>query len=214
VLINNPLTEMPAINQLEILTEKIYQEGIAKAQKESEELLAKAEAEKQKILENARQEAEAMLAKARQESRQLQERTLAELKLAGQQALQNLRENLRSFIAMEVLEKKASSAFNDAQFLQQLVLEVVKHWSPDQPIEIWFPQSLEEKTKTQLRSAIQAMVGQITLHFEAGLPPGFTLKETGKHIELSFTDESFAAFFRPLLRKATNELLFGQTDAY
>ena len=55
-------------DKIQQLTDKLYQEGLAKGQAEGEQILASARAEAEKILKDARSEADAVLALARKDA--------------------------------------------------------------------------------------------------------------------------------------------------
>ena len=55
------------MDKLQELTQKLYDEGLAKGKQDGEALLQKAQAEAEGIVKQAKEEAEALLAKARKD---------------------------------------------------------------------------------------------------------------------------------------------------
>ncbi|MEM6362729.1 MAG: V-type ATP synthase subunit E, partial [Bacteroidota bacterium] len=119
---------MAEINNIEKLTDKIYQEGVEKAQKESKEIISSAEVECNRILEEARKEAKSIVAKAEQEAAKTIRSTENELKLKGKQFISDLQDEIRTLLSSKILKNGTSAAFADAAFLKSAILEAIGFW--------------------------------------------------------------------------------------
>ena len=59
---------MAELNNLDQITDKIYLEGIERAEKESKSILSKTEKEREQILSEAREQADQIITQAKRES--------------------------------------------------------------------------------------------------------------------------------------------------
>ncbi len=78
-------------SRLESLTQRIYEQGVERGREEARALVEKARAEAAEIVASARTEAEELKRSAHDESLGQKSRALAEIRLAGEQALSALR---------------------------------------------------------------------------------------------------------------------------
>ena len=79
-------------NKLQELTDKLYQEGLAKGKEEAAALLAKAREEADAIVKEAKKEATWMVERAEQEAAEHKEQVENEIKMASRHTLSSLKE--------------------------------------------------------------------------------------------------------------------------
>lgn len=108
--------------KLENLTKKIYDEGVERAKKEAEEIIQKARQDAEKIIQKARDEADNIHKKAENESAELKRNTQADLRLAGNQAVSALKQQIKELLAAHILKEKTSELFADPAFLKEMIL--------------------------------------------------------------------------------------------
>ena len=85
-------------NKLELLTKKIYEEGIEKAQQDAQDILNKAKNEADNIVKEAENKANAIIEKAQSESAALRQKTETELGMSAKQAVAALKQQITNLI--------------------------------------------------------------------------------------------------------------------
>lgn len=204
-------------DKLQQLTDRLYEEGIARAQREADELLARARAEAEALLHDARQEAEKLREAAKRESQEQRQRTEAELRLAMQQSLSGLRQQIRSVVTTRLIETPVREALQaDEQgvdFFRALIAEAVSNWNaawPGAPApEVVLPEQARELLEDRLRAHLAELLNEgIALRFDDRLRGGFRIEPAEGGYQVSFSDDDFAAFFSSYLRRPLAEWLF------
>lgn len=196
------------VSNIDLLTEKIYQEGLEKAKKEEKRIINEAKEEAEQIIENAKQKAEEIINEANKNAETTSRNTLSEIKLAGEQAIVKLKQKIRELLQENVLAKPLKQVFDDHQFLKDLILTIAQHSeNPDQAGLI-----LPEKLKTQMNDALENSIKKeadgLTIRFDNKLKGGFQIHYKDKGYIITFTDDDFTEFFKPFLNKKTAEILF------
>lgn len=193
------------MNSLDALSEKIYQEGIEKARKASDELLKEAEEEKKRIINEARQEAQHIRDKAREDSEQLKRSVQADIRLKGRQAISDLKIQLRHLLSEHLLVQPLEQSFTDPAFLRQLITRLVQAWHEKGDLEVLIPAEMEEEIKKTLDADI---VKFLRVNGENFPHSGFRITQTEAGLALDFTPEAFSNFLEPYLEERTRNLLF------
>ena len=85
-------------NKLQELTNKLYEEGLAKGREDAEKLVAEAHQKAEAIICEAREKAAAIEADARRKADELRRNTMTEVSLAGRQAVSALKERIATMI--------------------------------------------------------------------------------------------------------------------
>ena len=68
-------------NKIQELADKIYREGVDKANEEAQKIIAKAQEEAKEIIANAHEEAESIVVSSRKSADELADKTKSELRL-------------------------------------------------------------------------------------------------------------------------------------
>ncbi len=108
---------------VEELIERLREDGVAKGREEAEKIVADAEARARWLVSQAQDEADTLVGKARDEAKALKRSADDALQVAARDMLLSLRERLTHRFAGEV-RRLVGERMNEAEFLQQLVLEV------------------------------------------------------------------------------------------
>ncbi|MEM9297639.1 MAG: V-type ATP synthase subunit E [Bacteroidota bacterium] len=199
---------MAEINNIEKLTDKIYQEGVEKAQKESKEIISSAEVECNRILEEARKEAKSIVAKAEQEAAKTIRSTENELKLKGKQFISDLQDEIRTLLSSKILKNGTSAAFADAAFLKSAILEAIGFWKSSDDLELILPQELEKKLDKAFQGSIKEHTQNLTVSFNDKMSSGFTIVDKEESYQISFSENEFIMLFGSYLTDKTNQVLF------
>jgi V/A-type H+/Na+-transporting ATPase subunit E len=197
-----------SINNLEKLTDQIYQEGIEKAEKQSQKMLKEAEAEKAVILNNAKAEAESILEEAQREAKRLQHSVESELNLKAKQFISDLKAKIEGLLSQKIVETTTKAALADADFMQSAITDVLKHWKETNDLELILPKGLEDKLNGAFVRRIKELTPNMTITFESTLNGGFRIAKKADNYQISFSDDDFIEIFKSYLSEQTNKVLF------
>ncbi|TPV35390.1 V-type ATP synthase subunit E [Paucihalobacter ruber] len=197
-----------SINNLEKLTDQIYQEGIEKAEKQSQKMLQEAEAEKAVILNNAKAEAESILEEAQREAKRLQHSVESELNLKAKQFISDLKAKIEGLLSQKIIETTTKEALADVDFMQSAITDVLKHWKETNDLELILPKGLEDKLNGAFVRRIKELTPNMTITFESTLNGGFRIAKKADNYQISFSDDDFIEIFKSYLSEQTNKVLF------
>jgi V/A-type H+/Na+-transporting ATPase subunit E len=199
-------------NKLQELTNKIYAEGIDKANKEAEEIISRARAEAEKMRREAAREAAAIVEKAENEPGELKKNVHSEIRISARQAINTIKQQVAGLITTRATGEVVKQAFNDREFIRNIIQTAVKNWDPkSQGIDVAL--LLPEKDKKELdeyfmRKQKALLDGGLELRFDENMESGFKIGPRDSSYQISFTEEDFENFFRNYLRPRTTELLY------
>src|SRR6056297_806979 len=120
-------------NKLQELTEKIYNEGVNKANQEAEEIKANAKKQAEKIVKDAKEEAQKITEDAKKKSQELKSKVESELKQASGQTLRSIKQEVTNMITAKAVDKEMKQAFDDNDFIKKVIEAAIKNWSADNP---------------------------------------------------------------------------------
>lgn len=197
--------------KLQELTEKIYQEGVQKAQKEVEILLQAATQKAQNIEQEAQKKAKAIIAEAEKKAEMLDKHVQSELKMSVAQSTSALKQDLTNLLTAKAIEAPVKELFENTAFLQTLVQTVVSSWIAKGTYDLQV--ILPEKDKKELDAAFKKQLAKelskgVELIFSDTVKNGFKVVQSKEGYQLSFTDQDFINYFKAYLRPKTTELLF------
>ena len=104
-------------NKLQELTDKLYNEGLAKGKQEADNLLGEARLKADDIVAEARAEAQKIVSDARREAEDLKSRVAGDIKMASTQTLAALRQQIEHMIETKAVGDKVDEALSDKQFV-------------------------------------------------------------------------------------------------
>ena len=199
-------------SKIDELMNKIYAEGVEKANNEAADILAKAKAEAEAIVKAAKDEAAAVTAKANSDAAALQAKITQELKTAGNQAMVTLKQEIANIITAKALADGVKAATGDAEFIKTLITEIISKWDSSAK-SLDLNVILSEKNKAALadffkNKAAGIMAKGVEVTFDTRMENGFKIGPQDKSFVLSFTDKDFLSFFQSFLKPKTKEILF------
>jgi V/A-type H+/Na+-transporting ATPase subunit E len=195
-------------NRLDSLTQKIYQEGIEKANQEGENIIENAKKEAEKIIKQAKDDAEQIRKSADKDAEEANRNTIASLKLASTQAISSLKQQIKELVTAKVLSEPTKQLFVDQVFLKELILSVSKSWDPKEAIVLSFSPSMEEKVNKAFESSIKKEIENLSITFDKRLANGFKITPQKGSFQITFTDQDFIEFFKPFVRDKAEKILF------
>ena len=122
-------------NKIQELTEKIFNEGVAKGRVEAERLIAEANAKAENIIKAAETEAEAIIAKANKSAEELNANTRSELKLYASQAIGALKSETATIVTDTIVKESVKAAFKE-DLLKEVILKIAEGWNSNEQLVI------------------------------------------------------------------------------
>ncbi len=200
-------------NKLQELTQKLYNEGVEKANAEAEKILAEAKSEAEKLKQDANKDAQKIIADAEQKSAEIKKNVDAELNLATKQSIRTVKQQITEMIVSKVIDEPVKKAFDDAKFVKEVIESVVKNWNPKGndiiDLSVLLPTDLEKEfAKFFTAKAGQELNANLELSFSDSIKGGFKIGPADGSYKISFSDDDFENFFKTYLRPKTIEMLY------
>jgi V/A-type H+/Na+-transporting ATPase subunit E len=200
-------------DKLQVLTDKIYQEGIEQAEKKAEEIVHHAREKADATIKDSQAQAKKIVEDATREAESVRSNINSELKLAGSQMITSLKQEISKVITGDVIDESVSGAMLDADFIKQMLLDIIKKWETldkAPSLDVILSDNLKDKVESAYLKSASKKIKEINISFDGKLSNGFRIKEHGKSYEVTFTEDDFAQFFKIYLRKVTYHKLFDQ----
>ena len=200
------------MDKLQELTQKLYDEGLAKGKQDGEALLRKAAAEAEGIVLKAQEEAEAILAKARKEAEDFKVKVEGDVKMAAQQSVQATRTDIENLVIANVVDNTVDKALSNEEFIKGIITAVAQKFSADEPADLALvlPEALKAKLEPFVSGELGKLLGKgVEASFSKKVAGGFKIGPKNGGYFVSLTDETFKDLIGSYLRPATKKLLFG-----
>ena len=200
-------------NKLQELTQKLYDEGVGKANIEAEKILAEAKSEAEKLKQNAEKDAQKIVANAEQKSAEIKKNVDAELTLAAKQTIRTVKQQITDMIVSKVIDEPIKKAFDDVKFVKEIIETVVKNWNPQKneaiDLSVLLPADLEKEfAKFFTDKSEKELNTNLELSFSDSIKGGFKVGPADGSYKISFSEEDFENFFKSYLRPKTIEMLY------
>lgn len=199
--------------KLQELTEKIYREGVEKANQEAEKIVSDAKAQAEAILSKANKEAESVVDNANKEADDLKRNALNELQLSARQAISDVKQQVVGLIQAKTIDPETKAIFKEADFIKNIILAIVKNWDPGSGDNVELQVLLPEAEKKAFETYFKDKTGQLLrngvhVEFNERIKGGFKIGPKDGGYMISFSDEDFNNFFKTYMRPRLIELLF------
>ncbi len=198
--------------KLQELTDKIYKEGVLKAEEEAKSIIDSAKDEAQSIINKAKKEAEEIKNKANSESEQLKNKTLSEIKMSGSQAISLLKQNIIDLLVNNSLAEDTKKIASDVDFIKEIINQIISKWSSDNKnvdLELILPDKMKNELVAYFKNKAKDILNKvIELKFDTRMDNGFKIGPKDKSFILSFTEKDFTQFLQSFLKVKTKEILF------
>jgi V/A-type H+-transporting ATPase subunit E len=200
------------MDKLQELTQKLYEEGLAKGKQDGEALLQKAQSEAEGIVKQAQEEAEAILAKARKDAEDFKVKVEGDVKMAAQQAVQATRADIENLVVAKVVDGTVDKALANEDYIKGIITAVAQKFSADEPadLSLVLPESLKSALEPFVKNELGKILGKgIDASFSKKVAGGFKIGPKDGGYFVSLTDDTFKDLIGSYLRPATKKLLFG-----
>ncbi|NLA15792.1 MAG: hypothetical protein GX877_04555 [Bacteroidales bacterium] len=202
-------------NKLQELTNKLYQEGLAKGKEESEVLIAKAKEEAEAIVIAAKEEAAGMVERAEKEAAEHKEQVENEIRMASRHTLTALKKEIENLVVCKALEDPTKKAMDDVAFVQDIIETLIRAFNPEEAssidLELVLPQVKKEAFSDFLKSRTSRLLEkELKVTFTTGIENGFVIGPVDGGFQIRFTDADFMALFNTYVSPGTQKLLYGE----
>ncbi|MEE4178672.1 MAG: hypothetical protein V2I46_14295 [Bacteroides sp.] len=203
--------------KLQELTEKIYQEGVNKANEEAEKILSDAKKKAEELVSKAHKEADDIVKIAEKDASTLQQNSLNELKLAGRQAISDLKQKIAGLVEARVIQPETKGAFKDIAFTQELIQTIVKNWNPKDSenvsLNLLLPSDKQKDFEVFFKEKAKGLFDKgLEVNYSDRMKTGFKIGPKEGGYLISFADEDFENFFKAFLRPRLIEMLYGEKE--
>ena len=150
------------MDKLQELTQKLYDEGLAKGKQEGEALLQKAAVEADSIVKKAQEEAEAILAKARKDAEDYKVKVEGDVKMAAQQSVQATRTDIENLVVSKVVDGTVDKALANEDYLKGIITAVAQKFSAEEPadLSLVLPESLKAGLEPFVKNELGKLLGK------------------------------------------------------
>ncbi len=201
------------MNKLQELTDKLYNEGLAKGREEAETLLANARKEASDTVAAAKKEAEAILAKARKDADDLKAKAESDVRTASSQSLQATKKDIENLFVGKLTDNSVKSALSSEEFVKELIKVVAEKFSTQETssIEVILPENLKSALQPFVETELTKTLNKgVEAKFSKKIAGGFCIGPKDGGWFISLTDETFRDLIGEYLRPVTKKLLFGE----
>jgi V/A-type H+-transporting ATPase subunit E len=199
-------------NKLQELTDKIYNEGVSKANKDADQILKNANNKSAEIIAEAKKKADKILKDAENGANDLKSKTESEIRQASLQTIKSVQQSIAAMISSEIVDKEVKTAFTDKTFVKTLIETAVKNWSTENPgmdLHVLIPEkdqkNLEDFFKKNAKKLCKAGLDVIT---DTSIKAGFKIGPADGAYQISFKEEDFENLLKNFIRPRTAQLLF------
>lgn len=198
-------------NKLDILTKKLYDEGVDKARQEAENIINQAKQEAEKIVAEAKAKAEQLNADAETDVANLKKKAESEMTLSARQAITALKQAITNLVAGEVAGNVAKVGFEEKAFIQELVMTIVKKWDiagGNLDMEILLSADEKDKFESFVTAKYKDLLDKGLAVKVGNLEEGFVIQPKDGGFQIAFSEKLFEAFFNQYIKGFTKKLLF------
>lgn len=198
-------------SKLQELTDKLYSEGVQKANDEADSILEKAKQEAERIIEEAGKQASNIVEDANKKASETKRNIEAEIKMVSQQAISSLRQEIGNSISVKVVEPTLKEVFGNIEYVQSLIVKVVDGWSKtgNFDIDVILSKSSKKEMDKFIKNSLAAEMNKgLSFEYDPSVKAGFKVSPKDGSYVISFTEADFQNFFKSFLRPKTNQLLF------
>jgi V/A-type H+-transporting ATPase subunit E len=203
-------------DKLQELTNKIYQEGISRGKDEAENIRKEAKEKADEIINNAKEEAEKIREEARKKAEEDKKNMMAELKLAAQQAVNSLKQEISELIQSEAIKEVSAPAFRDQEFINEVIITMVRNWSPETgtlDLTTLLPGEKQKEIDRYFSKKARNLLDKgLNLKYSDELKEGFEIGPKDGSYTISFKEKDFEAFIKEYLRPRMINLLFQEDE--
>lgn len=201
-------------NNLDLLTKKLYAEGVEKARVEAEALLSGARAQAEKLVADAMQEAAEIRKRAEQDAAALAKKSETKLEASARMAVDALKQEITGLVAGRVADGMARQVMEDRKFVQGMVLEIVKRWdvsSGGLDLAVVLSDGEKDDFRQYVEQECQELLGKGLEVQGGGAGATFSVCPRDGGYKVVFSEDSFRAFFSRYVKGIVKKMLYQES---
>lgn len=191
------------------ITNELTKKVLEPAKADAANILKSAQAEADKIIAEAKAEAQKTRQQANREIENLKKQMNVDLETACRNFLILVKERLEKAVVEPVLEEEVRLLFNDRQFLEKIMLEIItgyaRHIGKEQHIEVLLPEARKTELEAWFIEKFRHRVEQpLDVRFTDKISFGFKIGSARDGSHINFSDgliQVFSEFCSPRFRK-------------
>ncbi len=204
-------------SKIQELTEKIYQEGVDKAQNQANILLKEAEEKATGLIIDAQLKADNTILEAERKSKEIYGDVQEELQSISRQVIAITKQKITDSIVIDTSQTISEKLLDDKDFLKSLVLELVKKWDMGNGAIDDLSLILSEEQLGKLdgifkSGSLQILQNKKRIFFDPAIKKGFMIISNSEGFKVSFSDEDLENFFKKFMKPRIQEYLFTSTE--
>jgi V/A-type H+-transporting ATPase subunit E len=191
-------------NTLERMVDRIYQEGISKAEDRARQIVAAAEARAEEITGKARGEAAEILRQAKAEADKLLRTAESDLRLLASRSLSQLKSEIGRLITAKAVAQPVATAASDVSFISEVITQLLRTGAGGS-VSLLVPDALREQITQQLSARLVNALNGLEVR-PGNMKSGFTVVQKDAGYELDFSEAALMEFLEPYLKPAVAAL--------
>lgn len=198
-------------NKLNLLTKKIYEEGIEKAKNDAHSILEKAKNDADNIIKEAEAKAKAILEKANNDSANLRQKTETEISMSVKQTVASLKQQITNLISNNIAVDMTTTVFKDYDFVRELMSKIIEKWNIESNVDLKVIMNDKEKEdfeKYLFAKHKDLLDNNLTLVADNSQKEGFVIQPKDGSYKITFSEKVFEEFFNAYLKEYSKKLLF------
>ena len=196
-------------NKIQELAEKIYKDGVAKADAEAGQIVANAKRSSKAMMEKAEEKANTIIANANEEANQIRKQAITEVKNMVNGAEESLLLKITDLINGKAVKAAIDETFAKPESLYQVVLEMAKQTLNGDAKGVEISTSEAKALESYIRSkAKEVLDSRVTIKEVAGKAANFDISPEGADYKINVSKEAFTKYFTEFMRPRMREILF------
>lgn len=196
-------------SKLQEITEKIYNEGVEKANSEAEQIIDNANKKASEIIDSAKAESESIIQNAKKESDDYRKRTESEIKKAGDQSLKSIKNSINNLLTSRISEGKIEDAVNDDNIIGEIIVQAAKSWPESGEFKVFVPEDKKKSLEKYVNGALKnELKNKIEFGVDKSVKGGFYIQPEDGSYQIRFEDDDFNSLFKSFLKPSVSNLLF------
>lgn len=200
------------MDKLQELTDRLYNEGLAKGREAGDALVEEARKQAAETVRKAREEAKAIVAEAEKEAADLKVKVEGDLRMAAEQSVQATRQDIERLVVTKLTAGPVDQALGSVDFMKEIIRTVAGKFSAEEAVDLalMLPESQQAELEPFVRGELAALLGKgVEATFSKKVSGGFRIGPRDGSYFVSLTDETFKELVSGYLRPTTRKILYG-----
>lgn len=200
-------------NKLQTIIEKVYNEGVSKAQKDSESILKEAQVHAEQIIEEAEQKASEIITKAEEKNLQLKSSVEKETRQFVELAFEMVKEDVAEKLSQIIVAPVSKEACNETAAIVKILCALASNKDfmgfRNSNFEAYLPLQLRDEFSEAIKRKTSCSLKEtVSVYYDEQQKEGFTCLLNEGRIKISFTPHAIEQFFKHFAKPHIYSFLF------